>query len=112
MYKPLPGSGEHQTPLIAFGDCSGGGSGTSYWRYFRHNAATRTPGVVLSAYTAVELCWWAETNKTFQVQWKPKLGTDDYVNLGPSIQGDDTMKCVFDSTRGQPEKYYRVVTLP
>lgn len=112
IYRPLPGSGATQTPEISFGDGSSGGSGTSYWRYFSHNAAARTPGVRLSIAPAVEICWWAETNKTYQVESMPRLGTNDWTSFGLPINGDDSTRCVFDSTRGQPQKSYRVVTLP
>ena len=99
-------------PQIFFGDSTSGPWGTSYWRYFRHNAAARTPGTRMSIKHAAEICWWAEANKTYQVQWMPRLGTNAWTDFGLPVTGDDSTKGIFDSTRGQPQKVYRVVTLP
>ncbi len=64
-----------------------------------------------SIYTAVELGWHTETNCQYQVQWISQLATNDWVNLGDPIQGTGSNIYIFDSTRGQAARFYRVLTL-
>jgi hypothetical protein len=63
-------------------------------------------------YTAVEVVWRAEAGKTYQVQSSTTVLTNEWVNIGSPVPGDDSLKSLFDSTRGQPKKFYRVVLVP
>ena len=66
---------------------------------------------VLTIYTAVEINWTSQLNHTYQPQFSTVLAPNSWSNLGPPIQGNGTNNSVFDSTRGQPVKFYRVLTV-
>jgi hypothetical protein len=68
-------------------------------------------GVEVSIYTAVELYWNTQSNKTYQVESSTTLLTNDWTRVGLPVPGDGAPKYLFDSTRGQPKKYYRVLTV-
>ncbi len=62
-------------------------------------------------WTAVEVGWLSETNTQYQVQWSSEAAPAVWQNLGAIIPGTGTNMSVFDSTRNQPRKFYRVVKL-
>lgn len=66
----------------------------------------------VSIFTAVELCWPTETNKSYQLQWAPSLDSTNWLSLGSPVAGIGTNICVFDSTRGTTERFYRIEVLP
>ena len=71
------------------------------------------PGAVLpSIYRAVEICWDTESNKTYRVQWATSIDTTNWSDTGPIMQGTGSNMCVFDSTRFQPKRFYRVLPSP
>ena len=63
-------------------------------------------------YTAVEICWSSVTNAAYQVQWSSSASSTDWTNLGTALPGTGTTPGVFDSTRNQPRKFYRIQLLP
>jgi hypothetical protein len=72
-----------------------------------------TTNVLCAAiYHAVEVCWDSETNKTYKVQWSASVSPPNWHDLGPPQPGTGTNICVFDSTRSQPQRMYRILILP
>jgi hypothetical protein len=69
-------------------------------------------GVHADIFTAVEINWNTLTNTQYQVQWSLSLSSTNWTSLGTPIQGTGTNISLFDSTRGQPQKFYRVISLP
>jgi len=61
-------------------------------------------------FPAVELGWATESGESYQVQWATQLQTNDWNDLGAPVAGDGALHYMFDSTRGQPQRFYRVVT--
>lgn len=66
----------------------------------------------LRIFTAIELVWFAEANRLYQVQWTPSLNQPQWINIGPAILGSGSDLSVFDSTRNHPQGFYRVQILP
>jgi hypothetical protein len=66
---------------------------------------------VLSIYTAVEICWDTATGKTYQVECASTVYTNVWTEVGEPVLGDGGLKCLLDSTRGQEQKFYRVLTV-
>lgn len=71
------------------------------------------PGIAapVSIYKAVEIAWTTQTTKSYQIQWSSSLSTNDWFNLGSSIQGTGSTNYYFDSARGADKRFYRVLTL-
>ena len=66
----------------------------------------------IASRTAVEISWSSELNKSYQVQWTPVLETNSqWFNLGSALLGNGSTKYVFDETRTQDRKFYRVLKL-
>jgi hypothetical protein len=78
---------------------------------FSFTLSTNT-AVVVSIYTAVEIGWNSELNQTYQVQYATTLAPNTWLDLGSPVQGNGATNYIFDSTRGQPAKFYRVLTEP
>jgi len=92
-----------------------GNGGNEFWNDETGLAATVTlvqPGVAVRLYPAVEIGWNTEAGKTYQVQSSTTLLTNDWTNIGAPVAGDGAIRYTFDSVRGQPDKFYRVVTVP
>ena len=72
------------------------------------------PGPVFSAliYPAVEIAWPSQSNKSYQVESAPVVDTNKWSNFGPVVIGNGSTNYMFDSTRGNPSKFYRVRELP
>jgi hypothetical protein len=61
----------------------------------------------------VELCWETVSNRTYQVQYRSSLTTNEWTDLGSPVPGDDARKCVTDSVlEGAPQRFYRLLRLP
>ena len=71
-----------------------------------------TNAVCVSIFHAVEICWDSQSNKTYQLQWSAASLPAAWSNLGPPVPGTGSAICVTESTRGQPERLYRVQVLP
>jgi hypothetical protein len=65
----------------------------------------------IEIYPAVEIIWGSAPDAFYQVQYSTSLNTNRWVNLGQAVQSDASTTHVFDSTRGQPHKFYRVLPL-
>ncbi|SRR6266542_511665 len=60
-----------------------------------------------------EVCWNTASNRTYQVQYRSTLTANPWVDLGSPVAGNGLIQCVPDKVPlGQPQRYYRVVTLP
>ena len=61
----------------------------------------------------VELCWQTASNRNYQVQYRTNLATNGWANLGSPVAGNGSTSCITDKlSQDQPQRYYRVVTLP
>ena len=109
-----PGDNSGSQPEIWFGHGTAYAYGSSRWKSFSHNAEAHvTNNPTTSIATAVEIYWQTASNQNYQVQWTPALnGSNIWTNLGTNVIGDGSQKSVFDSTRNQPQKFYRIITLP
>jgi hypothetical protein len=67
--------------------------------------------VVVSILIAVEIGWNSQTGKTYQVQYATAVNTNVWFDLGAPVPGNGSTNYVFDSTRVQPKRFYRVLTL-
>ncbi|HZQ47804.1 MAG TPA: hypothetical protein VFC07_12370, partial [Verrucomicrobiae bacterium] len=88
--------------------------GVSRWKSFSHNAALPfTNAIPEGISAAVEIYWQTTSNQAYQVQWAPALGSSNvWTDLGSAVIGDGFVKSVFDSTRNQPKRFYRVIPGP
>jgi len=64
------------------------------------------------AATAVEICWPSVTDQVYVVQYAPVVDTNRWTDLGVPVSGNGTTNCMFDSTRGGSERFYRVLKIP
>jgi hypothetical protein len=67
------------------------------------------PTVML--WTAMEIGWDSLAGMNYQVQWCTNLASNDWQNLGSPVEGTGGTSTIFDSIRGQQQKFYRV-TIP
>jgi hypothetical protein len=58
--------------------------------------------------TATEICWPSLSNSLYQVEYRTRLDTDQWLPLAQPVLATGTQSCVLDSTRASPRKYYRV----
>jgi len=63
---------------------------------------------LLAIYTAVEITWISQTGVQYQVQSSPQSLTTTWTNLGNPILGNGLTNAVFDSTRANGQRFYRV----
>lgn len=71
--------------------------------------ATSITNVAAKIYTAVEINWNSQAGHSYQVQYATALNSNLWINLGSPVAGTGTNNSVFDSTRSQPAKFYRVL---
>jgi hypothetical protein len=61
----------------------------------------------------VEICWSTAAARTYLVQYRSSLTTNEWADLAPPIAGNGSTICITDKAlRGQPQRYYRVLALP
>ena len=61
----------------------------------------------------VEICWNAVSNVTYQLQYKPALTTNDWLNLGSPVTGTGATNCATDKVVfRQTQRVYRVLPMP
>ncbi len=65
----------------------------------------------LLIWPAVELGFASASNALYQVRYSTNLSTTNWFDLGTPVTGNGQMNFLFDSTRGSPQKFYRVVPL-
>lgn len=85
------------------------GSSTSL---FAHHIGVANPDAPLNVEVnqAVEIRWDSVSGNLYQVQWKASMGQNaEWYNLGGPILGNGLTMSVFDTTRGNRAKFYRVV---
>jgi len=62
----------------------------------------------LQIFTAVELAWESETNRSYSVEWSTNLNTNVWNDLIGPLQGTGNEMSIFDSIRGSIRKFYRL----
>jgi len=62
--------------------------------------------------SAVELSWPTRADKSYQVQCRSSLTTNQWSDLGAPIAGNSGIRCLNDSSRGFSQRFYRVIELP
>lgn len=62
--------------------------------------------------TAIEISWESQTTNRYQVQWSSALATNNWFNLGSTIQGAGALQSVIDRPQEDAKRFYRVLTLP
>ncbi len=71
------------------------------------------PAVPSVRVSEIEVCWVSVPNRTYQVQYQSSLTTNLWTNLGAPVAGTGTTLCLADKVPpGQPQRFYRVLTLP
>lgn len=61
----------------------------------------------------VEVCWNTRVGRSYQVQYRSDLTTNNWVNLGAPVTGDGNTKCLSNSVMsGQTQGFYQVVSIP
>jgi hypothetical protein len=63
------------------------------------------------AVSEVRLCWQSLSNKTYQVQYRSDLTTNEWVNLSAPVTGNGGTNCVTDAVGG-PRRFYQVIASP
>ena len=59
----------------------------------------------------VEVCWFAQAGRVYQLQHRTFTPPNAWTNVGASVSGTGSIRCVSESTRGHTQQFYRVVTL-
>lgn len=61
----------------------------------------------------VAACWTSVPNTQYQVQFLADLKNGAWMNLGALVPGNGNTQCVYDTvTADQPQRFYRVITVP
>ena len=63
-------------------------------------------------FVAVEIDWNSQSGATYQVQYSDTADSGVWINLSAPVAGTGEAMAVFDSTRSNPERIYRIVALP
>jgi len=100
------GVGLGSTPASTWNDISANDSNLGGYVFERVGDPTFVSAAI---YTAVEICWTTESNKVYQVQWTDQLSSSNWVNLTLQMPTTNTTQCILDSTRGQQQRFYRVL---
>lgn len=82
-----------------------------------HFAHTNVTAILMPTTTLrvseVEFCWNSASNRTYQVQYQPTATTNTWKDLGSPVTGNGGTNCIKDAVLlSQPERLYRVLTLP
>jgi hypothetical protein len=67
-------------------------------------------GTEAEIYTAVELTWETEAGKSYQVLYRTNLESQTWLPLGDPVPGTGNPVSVFDSTRTNATKFYKIVS--
>jgi hypothetical protein len=74
---------------------------------------TPAPPMVSIRVSEVEVCWTFRSNRTYQVQYRSQLNTNQWTDFGAPIPGSSGTNCITDEVIvGQPQRFYRVVERP
>jgi hypothetical protein len=57
----------------------------------------------------VSICWDTASNKTYQLQYRSDLTTNQWVNLGGLLPGTGSKICITDEVTDSPRRFYRAV---
>jgi hypothetical protein len=82
-------------------------AGIDNWSVRVHN-----PPIVSIHVSCVDVCWDSRTNKIYQVQYRPALSTNGWLDFGPPVSGTGTTICVTDHFTNTVKRFYQVVELP
>jgi len=69
------------------------------------------PEGVAMIYPAVEIGWASVTNGLYQIQWSSEVDPSNWQDFGSPIAGNGMTNWIYDTTRGGPKKFYRVIKL-
>ncbi|HEX7541965.1 MAG TPA: LamG-like jellyroll fold domain-containing protein [Anaerolineales bacterium] len=61
---------------------------------------------------SIQLCWDAQSNAVYQVEFLSSLSTNAWTSLRLPIPGNGAANCIMDSVLGPPTRFYRVRVLP
>lgn len=72
----------------------------------------RVAGISFEAliFNAVEVGWTSVSGATYQVRYSTNLASGNWFDLGEPVVGNGSTNYVFDSTRGTPKRFYRVIS--
>jgi hypothetical protein len=73
---------------------------------------TRLTGVVSIEVAYLAICWYTKTNTYYQLQFKSEATTNLWTAFGQPVLGTGGRTCLMDRPKGQPKRFYRVMTLP
>jgi len=69
--------------------------------------------VAMIRLSQVEICWESLTNRTYQVQYRSDLTTNQWTDLGSPVLGNGTVNCIYDAILvDQPRRFYQIVSIP
>ena len=115
--------GDHTVVLSDFRVEPAGADVVSAFRHGKDDGRPDTVGsltlfVVPSLQLAIEVsevrvCWYAETNKLYQLQYQSTETINRWSDLGAPTRGDGSRFCVNDPViPARPRRYYRIVESP
>ena len=58
---------------------------------------------------SVAISWRSISNRLYQVQMRPQVGTNSWQNLGGLVVGTGQTNTIFDTVLGQQRRFYRIV---
>jgi hypothetical protein len=65
----------------------------------------------LEVFRAIELAWLSQSDRCYQLQWRPALTPAAWTNLGAPIPGTGSIVYHLESTRETESRVYRVIEL-
>lgn len=81
--------------------------------HFSGGMASQTNVAVAVVESGVGISWPTSSGKDYAVQWTDALGTNSVWNdLGADVQGDSSVKTLFDPTGTSTMKFYRIIERP
>jgi hypothetical protein len=71
------------------------------------------PAISLNVYNTSEICWFAETNTLYELQYSTSLAPGTWASIGGPVVGSGITNCsYYTSPVGLPRLFFRVVELP
>lgn len=61
--------------------------------------------------TDIRVCWFAESNRLYQVEYRSALTTNMWAPFGSTVVGIGTNYCIADSVLQAPQRFYRIQCL-
>jgi len=105
-------SGASQSAQISIVDANLIGLGNDFALDDLSFALSEVLPVTAAIYIAVEIDWTSQADATYQVQYSNTADSGVWIDLGAPMVGTGGAMAVFDSSRANPERIYRIVALP